>query len=135
MRSASVKRALAKIGITKLEPGKTKITAAQSDAIFAEVLGAEFEPAVVKKSPADRAQHQLDAAVSANFNLGIGAMDWEWAKLWRAGKLAEAAAYLASHYNTTGGTQDTVAKDSPAGTPATPDGWSQYQRNGLTDAN
>jgi len=41
---------------------------------------------------------------------------------------------------TSGGTKTvgdtgTVAKDSPAGTPATPDGWSQYQRNGLTDAN
>ncbi|PWE56381.1 peptidoglycan-binding protein [Metarhizobium album] len=103
MRSASVKRALAKIGITKLVPGKTKITAEQSDAIFAEVLAAEFEPAVVKKSPSERAQHQLDAAVSANFNLGVGAMDWEWAKLWRAGKLSEAAAYLGSHYNTAGG--------------------------------
>lgn len=31
--------------------------------------------------------------------------------------------------------KDTVAKDAPAGTPATPSDWSIYQRNGHTDAN
>lgn len=103
MRSASVRRELAKIGITKLVPGKTKLTAAQSDTIFAAVLRSEFEPAVVSKSPADRKQYELDASVSAIFNLGVGAMDWQWAKLWRAGRKREAAEYLGSHYNTAGG--------------------------------
>ncbi|MQX94734.1 glycoside hydrolase family protein [Sinorhizobium medicae] len=103
MRSAAVKRALARLGITKLVPGKTKITAAQSDAIFAAVLAEEFEPAVVAWSPASRKQHQMDAAVSAIYNLGIGAMQWTWADLWRAGKVKEAAAYLGSHYNTADG--------------------------------
>ncbi|MDI7923417.1 glycoside hydrolase family protein [Ferirhizobium litorale] len=103
MRSAAVRKELARLGITKLVPGKTKITAEQSDAIFAAVLASEFEPAVVRKSPDTRKQHQLDAAVSATYNLGVGAMDWEWAKLWRAGKPREAAAYLGSHYNTAGG--------------------------------
>lgn len=103
MRSAAVRRALAKLGITKLVPGKTKITAEQSDAIFAAVLAEEFEPAVAAKSPGDRTQHQMDAAVSAIYNLGVGAMEWTWADLWRTGKPKEAAAYLASHYNTAGG--------------------------------
>ncbi|MEB2845943.1 glycoside hydrolase family protein [Endobacterium cereale] len=103
MRSRAVKASLAKIGITKLVPGKTKITAAQSDAILLEVLADEFEPAVVKDSPADRKQNQMDAATSAVFNLGTGAMGWQWAKLWRAGSLRAAAEYLGSHYNTAGG--------------------------------
>lgn len=103
MRSAAVRAELAKIGITKLVPGKTKLTAAQSDAVYAAVLAAEFEPAVVAKSPATREQHQMDAATSACFNLGVGAMGWTWADLWRAGKIKDAAAYLGSHYNTAGG--------------------------------
>lgn len=103
MRSAAVRRALAQLGITKLVPGKTKITSAQSDAIFAAVLADEFETAVVASSPASRKQHQMDAAVSAIYNLGAGAMQWTWADLWRAGKVKEAAAYLGSHYNTADG--------------------------------
>ncbi|MDE3825207.1 peptidoglycan-binding protein [Sinorhizobium meliloti] len=103
MRSAAVRRALARLGITKLVAGKTKITAAQSDAIFAAVLAEEFEPAVVMASPKNRTQHQMDAAVSANYNLGVGAMQWKWADLWRAGDIKGAAAYLGSHYNTAGG--------------------------------
>jgi len=103
MRSAAVRRALARLGITKLVPGKTKITAAQSDAIFASVLADEFEPAVVRASPKNRTQHQMDAAVSAIYNLGAGAMQWTWADLWRAGDIKGAAAYLGSHYNTAKG--------------------------------
>ncbi|WP_411036843.1 glycoside hydrolase family protein [Shinella sp. BYT-45] len=103
MRSKAVRAALAKRGITKLVPGKTKITAAQSDEILSEVLAAEFEPAVVSNSPSDRKQHQMDAAVSAVYNLGTGAMGWQWAKLWRAGEIKDAAAYLGSHYNTAAG--------------------------------
>jgi GH24 family phage-related lysozyme (muramidase) len=86
MRSAACRRALAKLGITKLVPGKTKITVDQSDSIFAAVLADEFEPAVVAKSPKNREQHQMDAAVSAIYNLGVGAMEWTWADLWRAGQ-------------------------------------------------
>lgn len=103
MRSKAVRAALAKRGITKLVPGKTKITAAQSDEILLEVLAAEFEPAVVNGSPSSRKQHQMDASVSALYNLGTGAMSWRWAKLWRDGLVKEAAAYLGSHYNTASG--------------------------------
>ncbi|MGH0220828.1 glycoside hydrolase family protein [Sinorhizobium meliloti] len=103
MRSAAVRRALARLGITKLVPGKTKITAEQSDAIFAAVLAEEFEPAVVASSSANRKQHQMDAAVSAVYNLGVGAMQWTWADLWRAGDVKGAAAYLGNHYNTADG--------------------------------
>ncbi len=103
MRSKAVRAALARRGITALVPGKTKITSAQSDEILSEVLAAEFEPAVVAGSPSDRQQHQMDAAISATYNLGVGAMDWQWAKLWRDGKIKAAAAYLGSHYNTAAG--------------------------------
>ncbi|MDX1004625.1 glycoside hydrolase family protein [Sinorhizobium medicae] len=103
MRSAAVRAALKRLGITKLAPGKTKITAEQSDAIFASVLADEFEASVVASSPKSRSQHQMDAAVSAIYNLGAGAMQWTWADLWRAGKVKEAAAYLGSHYNTADG--------------------------------
>ncbi|UHS56823.1 glycoside hydrolase family protein [Agrobacterium vaccinii] len=103
MGSDSVRRELAKIGITKLVPGKTKITAAQSDLILDAVLGAEYVPAVVAGSPTDRKQHELDAASSVTFNLGVGAMKWTWADLWRKGKTKAAAAHLASNYNTAKG--------------------------------
>ncbi|MDW9792106.1 glycoside hydrolase family protein [Sinorhizobium meliloti] len=103
MRSAAVRKALAAIGIKKLTPGKTKITVEQSDAIFAEVLAEEFEPAVVRRSPDSRTQGQMDAATSAIYNLGVGAMEWTWADLWRAGDVHAAAAYLGSHYNTADG--------------------------------
>jgi GH24 family phage-related lysozyme (muramidase) len=103
MRSRAVRAALAKLGINKLVPGKTKITKAQSAAILNEVLAAEFEPAVVKNSPADRKQHEMDAATSAVFNLGTGAMGWRWAQAWRAGDIKKAAQILGSNYNTAGG--------------------------------
>lgn len=103
MRSAAVRRELAKNGITKLVPGKTKITMAQNDAIFAAVLADEFEPAVVKNSPTDRTQYQMDAATSAIFNLGTGAMKWRWAETWRRSDVASAGSILGSNYNTAGG--------------------------------
>jgi len=103
MRSDSVRRELAKIGITKLVPGKTKITAAQSDVILDAVLAAEYVPAVVAGSPENRKQHELDAATSVTFNLGVGAMNWTWAELWRKGLIKKAAAHLASNYNTAKG--------------------------------
>jgi GH24 family phage-related lysozyme (muramidase) len=103
MRSKAARAALAKRGITKMVPGKTKITAAQSDEILLEVLAAEFEPAVVAKSPGTRKQHQMDAAVSVSYNLGTGAMGWRWADLWRSGLVKDAAAYLGTHYNTAAG--------------------------------
>lgn len=100
MRSRSCKAALAKIGITKLVPGKTKITTAQSDQILAFALADEFEPAVIKRSPANRTQPQMDAGTSVVYNLGTGAMEWNWADYWRAGDLLAAGNYLATHYNT-----------------------------------
>jgi GH24 family phage-related lysozyme (muramidase) len=103
MRSDSVRRELAKIGIIKLVPGKTKITAAQSDAILDAVLDAEYVPAVVAGSPENRKQQELDAAASVTFNLGVGAMKWTWAEFWRKGQIKKAAAHLASNYNTAKG--------------------------------
>ncbi len=103
MRSGSVRRELAKIGITKLVPGKTKITASQSDVILDAVLASEYVPAVVAGSPENRKQHELDAAASVTFNLGVGAMNWTWADLWRKGQIQKAAAHLASNYNTAKG--------------------------------
>ena len=103
MRSRACREALAKIGITKLVPGKTKITAAQSDWVLAYALAAEFEPAVVRGSPDSRTQGQMDAGTSVVYNLGTGAMGWNWAKLWRAGDITAAASYLAVNYNTAGG--------------------------------
>mgnify|MGYP001336630195 CR=1 FL=1 len=83
-------------------PGKTKITAEQSDRIFQEVLDQECEPAVEHGLPG-AAQHEFDAGVSGTYNLGARFMGWEWAKLWRVGKKGAAARYLANHYNTAGG--------------------------------
>jgi len=96
-RSPTVTRMLGKI-----VPGKTQITAEQSDRIFREVLDQECEPAVERGMPG-AAQHEFDAGVSGTYNLGARFMGWEWAKLWRAGKKGDAASYLASHYNTAGG--------------------------------
>lgn len=103
MRSKAVRAALAKLGINKLVPGKTKITKAQSAAVLEAVLRDEFEPAVVAGSPADRQQHEMDAATSAIFNLGTGAMGWRWADAWRRGDAASAGSILGSNYNTAGG--------------------------------
>lgn len=103
MRSDSARRELAKIGITKLVSGKTKITAAQSDVILDAVLAAEYVPAVVAGPPNDRKQHELDAAASVTFNLGVGAMNWMWAELWRKGQIKKAAAHLAGNYSTAKG--------------------------------
>ncbi|HCV70394.1 MAG TPA: peptidoglycan-binding protein [Agrobacterium sp.] len=103
MGSDSVRRELAKIGITKLVPGKTKITVSQSDVILDAVLAAEYVPAVVAGSPENRKQHELDAAASVTFNLGVGAMNWTWAEYWRKGQIKKAAAHLASNYSTAKG--------------------------------
>lgn len=86
----------------KLKPGVTKITREQSDRVFGAVLEADFEPAVTKGMPAAK-QHEFDAGASVAWNLGPGAMGWQWAKLWRAGQKAAAATYLGSHYNTAAG--------------------------------
>jgi len=86
----------------KLKPGRTKITKEQSDAVFREVLAADFEPAVANGMPGAK-QHEFDAGVSGAWNLGARFMTWEWAKRWRSGDKKGAASYLASHYNTAGG--------------------------------
>ncbi len=107
MRSAAVRKELAKLGIMKLVPGKTKITAAQSDAIFAAVLAsAEFEGAVNKGSPKNRAvkQHMFDAMTSACYNLGGGFMGWRWKTPWAdRGDVAGSAEIWANNYNKAGG--------------------------------
>lgn len=84
----------------QLKPGVTKITAEQSDKIFAAMLVEEYEPFVDMKGAA---QHEFDVGVSTVWNLGPRSQTWNWAKLWRAGQKKEAAHYLATHYNTAGG--------------------------------
>lgn len=86
----------------RLRPGVTKITREQSDRVFREVLEKDFEPAVERGMPGAR-QHEFDAGASVSYNLGVGAMRWQWVKLWRAGHKRDAAAYLGSHYNTAKG--------------------------------
>ncbi|MGV1785758.1 MULTISPECIES: helicase-related protein [Agrobacterium] len=62
-----------------------------------------YVSAVVAGSPENRKQHELDAAASVTFNLGVGAMNWTWAEYWRKGQIKKAAAHLASNYNTAKG--------------------------------
>lgn len=96
-RSPTVTKTLGRI-----RPGVTRVTREQGEALFTEVLDKDYEPAVERGMPG-ALQHEFDAGVSVVYNLGPGAMNWQWAKLWRAGKKREAAAYLASHYNTAKG--------------------------------
>lgn len=106
MRSPAVRSALAKLGITKLVRGKTKITKEQNEAILAEVLEKEFEPAVNNKLPKDRIvkQHMFDAMVSAVYNLGPGFMGWRWIVPWRdQGNIGSSAAIWRNNYNTDNG--------------------------------
>ncbi|MET3602021.1 glycoside hydrolase family protein [Martelella mangrovi] len=104
MNSAYCRREFAKLGITKLIPGRTKITAEQSDRILRTVIDNGYGKEVVANSPADRTQYQMDAATSAAFNLGGRIVSkWRFGKLWRAGRLKAAADYLGSHYNTSKG--------------------------------
>ncbi|WP_176085940.1 peptidoglycan-binding protein [Martelella sp. HB161492] len=106
MASSYCKAELQKIGITKLVPGKTKITTEDCDRILQVVLNTGYGKEVVANSPDDRTQAQMDAATSAAYNLGGRVVSkWQFGKLWRAGKLKEAADYLGSHYNTAGGKQ------------------------------
>jgi lysozyme len=94
------------LGVSKgrIVPGKTKLTKAQADQMFAAMLDQEYEPMVLARMPKGSvAQHQFDAATSAVYNLGGGAMNWRWAEAWRAGNVAEAARILANNYNTAGG--------------------------------
>lgn len=88
--------------VGKIVPGKTKITREQSDAIFREVLAEDFEPAVEDGMPGAK-QHEFDTGASVSYNLGVGAMGWQWAKLWRGGDKKGAASYLRDHYNTAKG--------------------------------
>ncbi|WP_370194161.1 MULTISPECIES: glycoside hydrolase family protein [Aurantimonas] len=90
----------------KIVPGKTKITKAQSDQMFAAMLSGEYEPPVdrtMAKGQRPPKQHEFDAAVSVSYNLGSGSLNWVWMKRWLAGRYADAAAYLSTHYNTAKG--------------------------------
>lgn len=82
----------------KLVPGKTKITMAQADQLFAAMLAEEYEPHVMRGMPGAN-QHEFDAGVDNCYNMGPGTFGWNWAKLWRAGKKREAAKYLETHYH------------------------------------
>lgn len=86
----------------KITPGKTKITPEQSDKVFRAVLAADFEPDVAKGMPGAK-QHEFDAGASASYNLGVQALDWKWADLWRAGQKTKAATQLRNNYNTANG--------------------------------
>ncbi|TCT42795.1 glycoside hydrolase family protein [Martelella mediterranea] len=104
MRSPYCRAEFAKLGIKKLVPGKTKITAEQSDQILRTVIDNGYSKEVVAHSPGNRTQYQMDAATSAAFNLGGRVVSkWQFGKLWRTGRLKQAADYLAVHYNTSKG--------------------------------
>lgn len=90
----------------KIVPGKTKITKAQSDQMFAAMLQGEYEPPVERTMAGGKRpprQHEFDAAVSVTYNLGPRALGWVWMKRWLAGRYDGAAEYLATHYNTAKG--------------------------------
>lgn len=88
--------------IGKIVPGKTKLTQEQIDRVFSAVLAEEVEPSINKKL-AGCDQFEFDAASSGCYNLGVGMLTWNWAKMWRAGKKNDAWSYYGSHYNTAGG--------------------------------
>ncbi len=107
MRSSTARRELAKLGIKKLVPGKTKLTAKQSDNIFMILLnGNEYAGAVMRGVPKGRAvkQHMFDAMLSAVFNLGGGFMKWRWKTPWATkNDIAASAAYWSRNYNKAAG--------------------------------
>ncbi len=104
MNSPYCRAELAKIGITRIVPGKTRIANDDAERILKVVLDTGYGREVVAHSPADRTQYQMDAATSAAYNLGGRVVSkWTFGKLWRAGKLKEAADYLGSHYNNSKG--------------------------------
>ncbi|WLR98642.1 phage late control D family protein [Shinella sumterensis] len=106
--------------------GDTAITAG-SALLFSGIRpGLDGVPYVI-----DTATHKYDK--SGGYTTAISAKLYD-GKSGNGGKAPAAANDNRAGTKTVGET-GTVAKDSPAGTPATPDGWSQYQRNGLTDAN
>ncbi|WP_027833817.1 glycoside hydrolase family protein [Maritalea myrionectae] len=86
----------------KLIPGVTKITKAQSDKLFRAMLKEEYEPPVRDGMPGAN-QHEFDAGVDCCYNMGPRSLNWNWAKLWRAGKKTQAATYLATHYHKANG--------------------------------
>ncbi|MAU22531.1 MAG: peptidoglycan-binding protein [Martelella sp.] len=104
MASPYCRAELAKIGITKIVPGKTTIANDDAERILKVVLDTGYGREVVANSPADRTQYQMDAAASAAYNLGGRVVSkWTFGKLWRAGKIKQAADHLGSHYNTSKG--------------------------------
>jgi len=106
MRSKAVRYELSKIGITKLIPGKTKITQKQADDIFIAVLETEFEPyvnAFIGKVETPHNQAMFDAEVSATWNLGPKFLTWGWTKPLLKGDKNGAASIWAVNYNKAGG--------------------------------
>lgn len=106
--------------------GDTAITAGAALLFSGVRPGLDGVPYVI-----DTATHKYDK--SGGYTTAISAKLYD-GKSGKGGK-APAKDGATSGDGKTVGDTGTVAKDSPAGTPATPDGWSQYQRNGLTDAN
>jgi len=95
--SAVVRRELG-----KLVPGKTKITKEEGDRILKLMLAEEYEPPVVAGMP-NAKPYEFDVGTSVCWNLGPKSMSWNWAKLFRAGKIKAAADYLSKNYNKAGG--------------------------------
>jgi len=106
--------------------GDTAITAGSALLFKGVRPGLDDVPYVI-----DTATHKYDK--SGGYTTAISAKLYD-GKSGKGGK-APAKDGATSGDGKTVGDTGTVAKDSPAGTPATPDGWSQYQRNGLTDSN
>lgn len=84
-----------------LVPGQ-RIPREKLDRVFGAVLAEYVDPAIRKGMP-NAKQHEFDAGADMVFNCGPGCLNWNWAKLWRDGKVGAAAQYLATHYNTAKG--------------------------------
>lgn len=106
MRSPAVRKVLAMLGITKLQPGKTNIAAAQSDATFEAVLRDKVAPAVTLALPQGRIvrQHMFDAISSRLTISGPAFNGRRWKTPWAAENYVRPAARIwADIYNTAAG--------------------------------
>lgn len=73
----------------KIKRGMT-ITRDQNRIILTEAITQEYGPPVIMKMPGAE-HHEQIAGLSIAFNAGPRALDWNWAKEWRAGNKKRAA--------------------------------------------
>lgn len=94
MRSASFKKWWAEHRPGQsFSPGAT-MTRAEADDALVYLADAEYGAAVNRFLGKPVAQHVFDAMTSMVFNCGSGSLDWEWARLAKAGDYAASAERL-----------------------------------------